>query len=91
MARPKPVPSIVVFLSSSNLWNFVNNLSIFSFFIPLPESSTEIISLVVLLLLMHFTSYFTKPLSVYLAALLNKLVIIFLRLAWSPYNTSGIS
>ena len=42
MASPRPVPSIVVFLSSSSLLNFVNNELILSSFIPLPVSSTDI-------------------------------------------------
>ena len=91
IARPRPVPSIVVFLSSSSLWNLVNILSIFSFLIPRPESSTEIINFETSLVLTQLTSYLTKPLSVYLLALLSKFVITFFKLAWSPYKLSGIS
>ena len=38
IARPSPVPSVVVFLSTSNLSNLVNSLLIISFLIPLPVS-----------------------------------------------------
>ena len=91
IASPSPVPSIVVFLSSSSLWNLVNNLFISSVLIPLPESSTLTINLQILLFLTHLTLKSTYPVSVYLIAFVSKLTIIFFKLAWSPYNVDGIS
>ena len=46
IASPNPVPSVVVFFSISNLSNFVNNLLIFSAFIPRPVSLQLIIKFV---------------------------------------------
>ena len=73
MASPKPVPSAVVFLSTSSRSNFVNNLLISSALIPRPLSLTLMISKQVSCLLMHFTFNSTKPFSVYLMAFDNKL------------------
>ena len=91
MARPKPVPSRVVFLSSSNLWNFVNSLSIFSGLIPLPVSSTDMIKLHLFLLFIHDNSNSIEPSSVYFAALVSKLVITSFTLELSPCNMAGKS
>ena len=48
MASPSPVPSVVVFFSTSNRSNLVNNLLMFSAFIPLPVSFTLMINFEIL-------------------------------------------
>jgi hypothetical protein len=75
MARPNPVPSIVVFFSS-NLSNFVNNLLIDSFLIPRPLSSTEIINRHVSPLMIEFTSKSIYPESVYFMELVKRFNVI---------------
>ena len=81
----------MVFLCSSNLSNFLNNLSILSLGIPLPVSSIDIINLVLLSLLIQLTLNSTNPSSVYFAALVSKLVIISLTFELSPYKIAGKS
>ena len=91
IASPSPVPSIVVFLSSSNLLNLVNKVSICSFFIPLPVSLTVIVSLDISFSFIQVTLKSIYPFSVYLTALDSKLVIICFTLPLSPYKVSGKS
>ena len=75
MASPKPVPSVVVFFSISNLSNLSNSLLIFSALIPRPVSLTVIIKLQMLSLFMHFTFNSISPCLVNLIALVSKLLI----------------
>ena len=91
MARPNPVPSVVVFLSTSNRSNLLNNFVIFSALIPRPVSCTEIINKHLSSLFTHFTFKIISPLSVYFIALVNKLLIISLTCVLSPINSSGKS
>lgn len=76
IANPNPVPSVVVFLSTSSRSNLVNNLLISSDFIPLPVSLTLIINRQFSPWLIQFTFNSIIPFSVYLMALESKLLII---------------
>ena len=93
IARPRPVPSAVVFFSTSNLSNLVNNLFIYSAFIPLPVSLQVIIIFEMFFCksFIHFTFKFISPASVYLIAFVSKLLTISLTLPLSPINSKGIS
>ena len=75
IARPSPVPSAVVFLSTSNLSNFVNNFFIFSSLIPIPESCTVRIIVDILSLFIHLAFTSINPSLVYLIALDTRLLI----------------
>ena len=81
MASPNPVPSILLFLSSSTLSNLKNILSKSSLFIPLPVSSTEIEILEILLSLIASTLSVILPESVYFTALVRILIIHFFKFA----------
>mgnify|MGYP007068167062 CR=1 FL=1 len=70
IARPSPVPSVVELFSISSRSNFVNNLEISSFLIPLPVSLTLIIKIVSSSLLIHLEVNSTVPSLVYLIALI---------------------
>ena len=87
IARPKPLPSVVVFFSISNLSNLLNNLLINSAFIPLPVSLTVIMSSEILFLFIHFISTKISPCSVYLMALVNKLFITSFTWTLSPISS----
>ena len=91
IASPSPVPSVVVFFSTSNRSNLVNNFFIFSSLIPIPESCTVSIIVDILSLFMHFALTFTNPLFVYFIALETRLLIICLICGLSPNNSYGIS
>ena len=93
MASPKPVPSIVVFLSSSILSNFRNKFLILLSLIPRPVSLTEIYNtdLRLAISLTHVTCKTISPLSVYLAALVKIFKTICFNLPTSPFRVPGKS
>ena len=90
IAKPNPVPSIVTFSSKSSRSNLLNNLSIFSFFIPIPVSSTDIINLQTLFLITPLILNSIHPSLVYLIALVKIFTQICLIRLTSPYKTLGI-
>ena len=77
-------------LFNSSLF-LLNTLSNSSDFIPIPESSIEIINLHISCFLTHETLSSTYPLFVYFMALSRREINIFLRLILSPYIYSGRS
>ena len=91
IARPSPVPSVVVFRSIPSLSNFVNNFVISSSLIPRPVSCTAIIKLHISLLFIHLTDSLTTPSSVYLIELESKLLTICFTWVLSPNNSYGRS
>ena len=93
MASPKPVPSIVVFLSSSILSNFLNKFFKLLSLIPLPVSFTEMysIDLRFAISLTQVTCKTISPLSVYLAALVKIFKTICFSLPTSPFKVPGKS
>ena len=90
IASPKPVPSIVTLSSKSRRSNLLNNLSIFSFLIPIPVSSTDIINLQTLFFITPLILNSIHPSLVYLIALVKIFTHICLILLTSPYKTFGI-
>ena len=90
IASPSPVPSTVVLFSTPSLSNLLNNLSIFSFLIPIPESSTDTINLITSPLITLLTLKSIYPSLVYLTELVSKFNITCLSLVPSPYKYSGI-
>ena len=91
IASPSPVPSVVVFFSTSNRSNLVNNFFIFSSFIPIPESCTVNIIVQVLFLFIHLALTSINPSFVYFIAFETKLFIICFICGLSPSNSYGIS
>ncbi len=91
IARPNPEPSIDMFFSKSSLPNFSNNLSISSFFIPIPLSSTEMMSLHTSPFMIESTLNSMNPSFVYLIEFVKRFIHICLILVASPNIYFGIS
>ena len=90
IARPSPVPSIVISSSTPSLSNLLNNLSILSSFIPIPVSSTLNINLIASPFIMLLMVNVILPSSVYFAAFVSRFSITCFTLPLSPYKYSGI-
>ena len=85
MGRPKPVPSIVRVLFSSRRSNELKSLGRSSSLMPIPVSitCTNKVTLSSSLELTEISSV-TEPLSVYLTALVSRLIMTWLILRSSP-------
>ena len=92
MASPSPEPSIVLVFLRSSLSKGSNNLSISSFLIPMPVSVTEMDrSTESSSFSSNLTSNSILPSSVYLTALVRRLVMICFTLVSSPIKCDGRS
>ena len=95
IARPKPVPSLVLFFSRSTRSNLPKSLPIFSSLIPIPVSDTAMMSSMTDLPSGLFSPFLpvifseTLPSSVYFTALFRMFVITCLTLTTSPKSLSG--
>ena len=105
MARPSPVPSICLFLFSSNRENESKRCEIFSDLMPMPVS--DIVKVIIIFfagcepvtLLLFMASAFccsdiptfnvTEPFSVYFIALFNMFTSICRMRTSSPYSLAG--